>query len=216
MAIVPNWGMIVPRMGKVKAADLTGTALFGRTRLAVLALLYGHADRAFYLSEIIRAVGAGRGAVQRELEGLTRAGLLRRTLQGKQVYFQANADSPVFADLKGLIVKTAGVVDVIQAALAPLADGVRLALIYGSIARGEETAASDIDVLVIGKVSLFDVVSALVGAQEALRREVNPAVFPLAEFKKKVRSGDPFLTTVVKGPKLFVIGGERELAELAA
>jgi len=208
--------MIVPRMGKVKAADLTGTALFGRTRLAVLALLYGHADRAFYLSEIIRAVGAGRGAVQRELEGLTRAGLLRRTLQGKQVYFQANADSPVFADLKGLIVKTAGVVDVIQAALAPLADGVRLALIYGSIARGEETAASDIDVLVIGKVSLFDVVSALVGAQEALRREVNPAVFPLAEFKKKVRSGDPFLTTVVKGPKLFVIGGERELAELAA
>jgi len=203
-------------MGKVKAADLTGTALFGRTRLAVLALLYGHADRAFYLSEIIRAVGAGRGAVQRELEGLTRAGLLRRTLQGKQVYFQANADSPVFADLKGLIVKTAGVVDVIQAALAPLADGVRLALIYGSIARGEETAASDIDVLVIGKVSLFDVVSALVGAQEALRREVNPAVFPLAEFKKKVRSGDPFLTTVVKGPKLFVIGGERELAELAA
>lgn len=194
---------------------MIGAALFGKTRLGVLALLYGRPDQARYLSEVVRAVGAGTGVVQRELARLTAAGLLRRTVQGKQVYFRANPDSPVFADLKGLVVKTAGVVDVIQAALAPLTDSVRLALIYGSIARGEETAASDIDLLVIGKASLFEVVSSLADAQETLRREVNPAVFPPAEFKRKGRAGDPFLTAVVKGPKLFVIGGERELAELA-
>lgn len=193
---------------------MIGAALFGKTRLGVLALLYGRPDQARYLSEVVRAVGAGTGVVQRELARLTAAGLLRRTVQGKQVYFQANPDSPVFADLKGLVVKTAGVVDVIQASLAPLRDGVRLALIYGSIARGEETAASDIDLLVIGKASLFEVVSSLADAQETLRREVNPAVFPPAEFKRKGRAQDPFLTAVVKGPKLFVIGGERELAEL--
>jgi predicted nucleotidyltransferase len=201
-------------MGTKGTSNLIGAALFGKTRLGVLALLYGRPDQARYLSEVVRAVGAGTGVVQRELARLTAAGLLRRTVQGKQVYFQANPDSPVFADLKGLVVKTAGVVDVIQASLAPLRDGVRLALIYGSIARGEETAASDIDLLVIGKASLFEVVSSLADAQETLRREVNPAVFPPAEFKRKGRAQDPFLTAVVKGPKLFVIGGERELAEL--
>jgi predicted nucleotidyltransferase len=202
-------------MGAIRSESSVGAVLFGKTRLAVLTLLFSHADRAFYLSEIVRAVGAGTGAVQRELARLTSADLLRRTGQGKQVYFQANADSPVFADLKGLVVKTAGVVDVIREALAPVSRRVRLALVYGSIARGEETASSDIDLLVVGKTSLFDVVSALAGAQEVLHREVNPAVFPPVEFKKKVRAGDPFLTAVVSGPKLFVIGGERELAELA-
>jgi len=151
-------------MGTTRSESSVGAVLFGKTRLAVLALLYGHADRAFYLSEIVRAVGAGTGAVQRELARLTSAELLRRTVQGKQVYFQANADSPVFADLKGLVVKTAGVVDVIREALAPVSSCVRLALVYGSIARGEETASSDIDLLVLGKTSLFDVVSALAGA----------------------------------------------------
>jgi len=202
-------------MGTSRSESSVGAVLFGKTRLAVFALLYGHADRAFYLSEIVRAVGAGTGAVQRELARLTTAGLLRRTVQGRQVYFQANADSPVFADLKGLVVKTTGVVDVIREALAPVAVRIRLALVYGSIARGEEISSSDIDLLVVGKASLFDVVSTLADAQEVLHREVNPAVFPPAEFKKKVRAGDPFLMAVVSGPKLFVIGGERELTELA-
>ena len=202
-------------MGTSRSESSVGAVLFGKTRLAVFALLYGHADRTFYLSEIVRAVGAGTGAVQRELARLTTAGLLRRTVQGRQVYFQANADSPVFADLKGLVVRTTGVVDVIREALAPVAVRVRLALVYGSIARGEETSSSDIDLLVVSKASLFDVVSALADAQEVLHREVNPAVFPPAEFKKKVRAGDPFLMAVVSGPKLFVIGGERELTELA-
>jgi len=111
-------------------------------------------------------------------------------------------------------VKTVGAVGVLRSGLEMLGDGIRLAFIYGSLARGEETVASDVDLLVIGAAGLFDVVSALAPAQETLRREVNPAVFPRAEARRKLREGDPFLTAVVEGPKLFVIGGEHELAEL--
>ncbi|MCX6100522.1 MAG: nucleotidyltransferase domain-containing protein, partial [Candidatus Bipolaricaulota bacterium] len=167
-----------------------------------------------YLSEIVRAVGAGNGAVQRELARLTAAGLLRRTTRGKQVYFQANPDSPVFAEVRGLIVKTVGAVGVLREALAPLGSRIRLALVYGSVARGEETASSDVDLLVIGTARLFDVVSALAPAQEKLRREINPVVFPAAEARRKLQAGDPFLAGVATGPKLFVIGGEHELADL--
>lgn len=194
-----------------------GSTLFGKTRLSILALLYGRVDRQFYLSEIVRAVGGGRGrgAVQRELKRLTDAGLLRRAVRGNQVYFQANSDCPVFADLKGLIVKTAGVVDVLRTALAPLGKCIHVAFIYGSIVRGEETADSDVDLLIVGEVTLFDVVSALASAQEMLRREVNPSIYPAEEVREKVDDGDHFLTTVMASPKLFVIGDEDELGRLA-
>lgn len=192
-----------------------GSTLFGKTRLSILALLYGKVDRQFYLSEIVRAVGGGRGAVQRELRRLTDAGLLRRAVRGNQVYFQANSDCPVFADLKGLIVKTAGVVDVLRAALAPLGKHIHVAFIYGSIVRGEETADSDVDLLIVGEVTLFDVVSALASAQEMLRREVNPSIYPAEEVREKVDDGDHFFTTVMASPKLFVIGDEDELGRLA-
>lgn len=192
-----------------------GSTLFGKTRLSILALLYGKVDRQFYLSEIVRAVGGGRGAVQRELKRLTDAGLLRRAVRGNQVYFQANSDCPVFADLKGLIVKTAGVVDVLRAALAPLGKRIHVAFIYGSIVRGEETADSDVDLLIVGEVTLFDVVSALASAQEMLRREVNPSIYPAEEVREKVDDGDHFFTTVMASPKLFVIGDEDKLGRLA-
>jgi len=211
---VPDVGMIVLTMGTFDVAVPGAVALLGQTRAAVLALLYGHPDREFYLNEIVRTVAAGTGAVQRELAHLTTAGLLRRTARGKQVYFQANPDSPVFPEVRGLIVKTVGVVDVLREALAPLGSRIRLAFVYGSVARGEETASSDIDLIIIGTARLFDVVSALVPAQEKLRREINPVVFPAAETRRKLQAEDPFLAGVATGPKLFVIGGERELTDL--
>jgi len=178
--------------------------------LAILALLYGQADRAFYLSEIVRLVRAGRGAVQRELARLARAGLLMRTEQGQQVYFQANPEAPVFDELRGLVRKTAGIVDLLRLSLESLAARIQTAFVFGSVARGEETARSDIDLLVVGDVSLFDIVSATAGIRETLGRDLNPTVFPPAECAEKIRAKNHFLTTVLAGPKLYVIGGDDE------
>jgi predicted nucleotidyltransferase len=206
---VPKIGMIILIMGTMTTTSL-GSALFGKTRLAILSLLYGQVDRSFYLSEIVRLAGVGRGAVQRELARLTRAGLLVRTEHGQQVYFQANAEAPVFEELRGLVRKTAGIVDLLRLALSPLTERISSAYVYGSIARGEETATSDIDLLVVGDVSLFDIVSATAGIRETLGRELNPTVFPPAEYADKVRAKDHFLTTVLAEPKLHVIGGNDE------
>ncbi len=197
-------------MGTLATPVSVGSALFGKARLAILSLLYGQVDRAFYLSEIVRLVGVGRGAVQRELARLTRAGLLIRTEQGQQVYFQANAGAPVFDELRGLVRKTAGIADFLRLSLQPLADRIQTAFVFGSVARGEETATSDIDLLVVGDVSLFDIVSATADIREALGRDLNPTVFPPEEYADKVRAKDHFLTTVLAGPKLYIIGGDDE------
>lgn len=195
--------------------DMLAASLFGRTRRAVLGLLFGHADETFYLREIARITGCGLGGVQRELGRLTEAGILRRTVRGSLVFFEANRDCPVFEELKGLVVKTAGVVDVLRGALATLAARIRIALVYGSVARGDENRASDVDLLVVGDVSFAEIVTALGPAQETLRREVNPTVYPPEEFTSKLVAGEHFLGRVVEGEKLFVLGSERELEGLA-
>lgn len=195
--------------------DALTASLFSKTRRAVLGLLYGHVDEAFYLRQIARVCGGGLGAVQRELAKLSGAGILRRTVRGPLVFFQADPNCPVFDELKSIIVKTAGTADVIRAALAPLANRIGIALVYGSTARGEQTRQSDVDLLVVGDVAFSDVLSALAPAQETLRREVNPTVYPPDEFRSKVTAGQHFLCSVVKEAKVFVIGDERELAGLA-
>ncbi len=195
--------------------DLLGATLFARNRRAVLALLYGHPDEEFYLRQVIRTSGGGVGGVQRELDRLTRAGILRRTVRGKQVFFQANPDCPVFEEIKGLVTKTAGAADVLRSALAPLADRIRIAFIFGSVARGQQRAQSDVDLLVVGEVAFGEVVAALADAQARLRREVNPTVYPPKEFSRKLSEGHHFLRTVVKREKVFLIGDPRELARLA-
>jgi predicted nucleotidyltransferase len=196
--------------------DGIGGALFGTTRQAVLRMLFGHPERRFYQRQLIRMLSAGTGAVQRELATLVEAGIVTRTVEGRQTYFQANADSPVFAELRALIRKTFGVVEVLRDALQPLTGSIRLALIYGSVAAGSEKAGSDIDLLVVGdQISLSDVVSALSEAQQLTGREVNPSVYSSAEFRRKLTEGQHFLTSVVRGPKLFLIGSEGELTRLA-
>ena len=125
-------------------------ALFSKNRRAVLSLLYGHADEAFYLRQIVRASGGGVGAIQRELRQLVESGIIRRSTHGKQVYFQASTECPVFAELKSLLMKTAGLTDVLRTALAPLADHIDVAFVHGSIARGNERQGSDVDMMVVG------------------------------------------------------------------
>lgn len=193
-----------------------GAVLFGRTRRRVLGWLFGHADQAFYLREIVRRTGAAQGAVQRELSALTRAGLIRRTMRGRQVYFEANREAPVFAELQGLILKTVGVVDVVRDALAPVARRIVAALVFGSAARGDLRSDSDIDLLVIGDVPFAAVVDALSTAQARLGRDVNPTVYPLSEFRAKIRGRHHFLTTVLAEPRVFIIGSQHELERLGA
>jgi len=202
-------------MGTGTQNGFLGSALFGKARRAVLALLYSHPDEAFYLRQLIRAAGVGQGAVQREVKRLSDAGIVRRTVRGHQVYYQADRRCPLFRELKSLAVKTAGVGDVLRAALAPLAERIRVAFIYGSLARAQARRASDVDLLVVGNVSFGDVVSALGAAQAALRREVNPTLYSPAEFQTKCAARHHFLTTVLREKKIFLVGDERELARLA-
>jgi predicted nucleotidyltransferase len=151
-------------------------ALFGKTRRSILALLFSHAEESFHLRKILRLAGISPGAGQRELKRLSDAGVILRTVKENQVLFQANPQCPIVEELKSLITKTAGVVDVLRAALGPLTGRISMALLYGSLARGKAGRDSDIDLLVVGEVSFEDIVGNVARAQDLLRREINPMV----------------------------------------
>ena len=194
--------------------NLLSSGLFGKTRQAVLALLYGRADSSFYTKQILDAVKIGRGAVQRELKNLTDAGIIIREVQGRQVYYRANARCPVFDELKSIVRKTFGVADVIRQSLAINADKIRVAFIFGSTARSADDRRSDIDLMVVGRLSFGDVVSLITPAEQKLGREVSPVVYQTAEFKKKLKDDHHFVKTVLENEKIFVIGDEDELRRL--
>ena len=210
-------GTIVTIMGTQISADAVARVLFGQTRREVLALLLGRPDQRFYLREVLRAVGGGSGAVQRELTQLVAAGLVVREREGRQVYFSANRDAPIFPDLTAIIEKTAGAAEVLRTALAALlvGDQIAVAFIYGSVARGEQAAMSDVDLMIVGDVALASVIPSVRTAEARLGREVNPSVFPASEYRKNLKRGASFLTRVMAGPKLFIKGDDRELARLA-
>jgi len=212
---VTKKGTIVSKMSTSGNSSNLSASLFGKTRRAVLSLLYSQADEAFYLRQIARAAGGGLGAVQRELRQLSDAGIIQRTAKGRQVYYQANPKCPIFPELKSLMVKTAGVGDILRSALAPLVDRIAVAFIYGSIAHGEEYRDSDVDVLIIGNATFAEVVDALSPAQETLGREINPTVYPPTEFESKVAEGHHFLKSVLSEGKIYLIGDEDQLARLA-
>ena len=195
--------------------NLLCSGLFGKTRQAVLALLYGREDSSFYTKQVLDAVKIGRGTVQRELKNLTDTGIIIREVQGRQVYYRANAQCPIFDELKSIVRKTFGVADVIRQSLATVADKIRVAFIFGSVARSADERASDIDVMIIGEVSFAGVSSAISQAEKLIQREINPVVYPPAEFKQKVKADHNFVNTVLNGEKIFLIGDENELRRLA-
>lgn len=217
MPIVPVTSTIVPIMGTSQNQDMMGRVLFGQTRREVLALLMGRPDERFYLREIVRAVGGGSGAIQRELKRLVEAGLVDRRAEGRQVYFSADRECAIFPELQSIIQKTAGVVDVMRASLAPpiRKTKITVALVYGSMARGEQTARSDVDLLVVGDVTLAEIIPAIRVAEERLGREVNPSVYPAKEFRENLKRGTPFVKRILAGPKLFVVGDDHVLGRLA-
>ena len=188
--------------------------LFGQTRGAVLALLYGRVDQSFYTREIAREVDASVGAVQRELENLSSVGLILRKSVGNQVFYQANRDAPIFAEMRALINKTIGIFGVLRSALRPLSKRIIAAFVYGSVAREQETAQSDVDLMIVGKATLDQVLSRLATAEKAIGRSINPTVYSVVEFKSKLSAGNHFLTSVLKGQKVFLLGDEDELRKV--
>jgi len=160
-------------------------------------------------------VGCGSGAVQRELKQLAEAGLITRTERGRMVFYQANRDSPVFAELRGLVMKTSGLADLLREALEPLRDRIDVAFIFGSMADGTDRSDSDVDVMVITEAGLRELVPALSRAEEALRREVHVVRRSPRELQERLAERHHFTSSVLNAPKLFVIGDENELRGVA-
>jgi predicted nucleotidyltransferase len=191
-------------------------ALFPETRQAILGTLLLHPERCWYLSDLASCLGRRNpSSLQRELESLVAAEILLRREEGNRVYFQANTDNPVYPELAGLLAKTTGLAEVVRTALVKLSPRIKLAFIHGSIARHEQRAASDVDLLIVGEVGLSEVAPALRAAEERLGRSVNAAVYSETEFAGKLRAGHHFLTKVRQEEKLFLIGSQHELEELA-
>jgi predicted nucleotidyltransferase len=189
-----------------------GGVLFTPVQQRVLGLLFGQPDRRFQSSELIRLAASGTGAAHRLVTRLAEAGLVTVERIGNQKHYQANRESPVFEDLHGLIVKTSGLVAPLRAALAPLADRIRVAFVYGSIAKGQDRATSDIDLMVIAdKLDYADVFSALQTAEAELARTVNPNVMSLADWRRKRSQASGFVSRVAGQPRLFVIGSDDDL-----
>jgi uncharacterized protein len=188
--------------------------LFGKTRRAVLSLLFGRPDEEFHLRQIVRLSQSAQGAAQRELLQLTAAGILTRRTLANLVLFRANRQSPVFPELRSLVIKTIGAVRVVREALAPVSERVDVAFIFGSVASGQESADSDLDILIIGSVSFEEMVERLYDVQEHIGREVNPVVYTPAAVRALLAQGDRFVSNVMIGEKLYIVGDADELTRL--
>lgn len=185
--------------------------LLGNTRTAVLGALLLRPDDRLHVRELARLTGISAGTLHRELVALASLDVLTRRVEGRQVYYAANRENPVFEELAGLLRKTAGLVDVLRDALISYRACIAAAFVYGSVAAGTETARSDVDLMIVGDVGFADAVRALAPTESLLRREVNPTVMKQAEFRSKRKSRDGFVTTIWKAPKLWVIGDSGEL-----
>jgi predicted nucleotidyltransferase len=189
-------------------------SLLPKTRRDILVATVMHPERSWYLSDLARHLGTRASSLQRELTSLTHAGILIKAESGNRTYFRANPDCPILPELRGLLVKTAGLIDKLREALAPARDRIDLAFVYGSIARGTEDATSDIDLTVVGDVGLSELASMLRPVEEALGRSVNPTVYTGRELAQKRRKGHHFVSRLLKEEKLFVYGDDGDLAAL--
>jgi predicted nucleotidyltransferase len=217
---IPKLGSSMPKMGipttprrRARRESSLADALFSTTQQRVLGLLFGQPDRSFYATEIIGLAGAGSGTVQRELARLEQSGLVTVRRVGTQKHYQANADSPLFDELVGIARKTVGLAEPLRNALAPLAPRIDAAFVYGSVAKKQDTAVSDIDLLVVSDaVSYADLFGLLEPLTAILRRTVNPQVYTRQELAKRVREGNSFVTRILSQPKVWIYGSENELA----
>jgi len=190
------------------------TLLGSKLRAKVLGWLFSHPDERYFVRQLTALVKEDSTNVSRELARLDKTGILVSTAEGRQKYYQANRKSPLFNELHGLMLKTAGVADIIKKALEPRMADIKLAFIFGSVARRAEDRFSDVDLLVVGDIAFGEVVDLIAAAEETLSRELNPVVYPLAEFNKRVSQDHYFIRDVLSGDKIFVVGDENELKAL--
>lgn len=184
-------------------------ALFSPVQQRVLGLVFGQPERRFGSGELIRAIGSGTGAAHRQLQRLADAGLVMVTRLGNQKYYQANPESPIYPEMHSLIMKTVGLVEPLRAALVPVANRIKLAFVFGSVAKGTDKTASDIDLLVVSdELSYPDLYDAIQAAEETLARPVNPTLMKTAEWSRKRKESDSFAKRIAGQPRLFVIGNE--------
>jgi predicted nucleotidyltransferase len=209
--------MIVPILGMARKAvrqrrKSLADALFTRTQQRVLGVLFGQPHRSFYASELIRTAGTGSGAAQRELAKLEQSGLVVGRRVGHQKHYQANMEAPLFGELRSIVLKTVGLAEPLRAALTPLSSEIRAAFVYGSLAKASDRAASDIDLMIVSDtLSYGEVFGTLEQGTRQLGRQVNPTVYTTAEFSKRARSENAFITRVLEQPKIWIIGGEDDL-----
>ena len=214
---MPTSGMIIPTLGTTAGSRQSrrrslADALFTRTRQRVLRVLFGQPERSFYASELIRDAGTGSGAAQRELARLEESGLIVARRIGHQKHYQANAASPLFSELRSIVLKTVGLAEPLRAVLKPLSAQIRAAFVYGSVARATDQSGSDIDLMIISdSLTYGEVFGAFERVARTLGRRVNPTVYSAAEFSKRARDENAFVTRVLEQPKLWVIGSQDDL-----
>lgn len=197
-----------PRPLRTSLAD----ALFSGTQQRVLGLIFGQPQRSFYAKELISLINSGSGAVQRELARLAQSELVTVRLYGKQKHYQANEHSPIYAELCSIVQKTIGLAEPLKVALAPLATRIRGAFVYGSVAKRQDTASSDVDLMVISDdLNYADLFATLEELKQGLGRTVNPTIFASKELAQRMKRGDSFITRVLSQPKIWLIGDEHAL-----
>jgi predicted nucleotidyltransferase len=188
--------------------------LFGQTRGRILATLYDKPETTFFVRQLARHINGSVGTVQRELMTLTAAGLILREDRENQVFYRANQGQPVYAEMHSLLAKTAGVFHILQNALTPLSPGIEFAFVYGSFARGDENAESDVDLMVAGEITLDELLEQVSPVENQLKRPVNPTIYARDELRTKIHSGNHFLKAVQSGPLISLIGSEHEFREI--
>lgn len=199
-------------MGAISSASLSN-ALFSKVQQRVLGLIFGQPERSFYTSEIIRNVHSGTGAVTRELSRLESSGLVSVQRIGNQVHYRANRESPIFEELQSLVIKTMALADPIRKSLEPHSVGIKAAFIYGSVAKGTDTARSDVDLMIVGnELDYSGLYSAVQDAERVLRRKINPILLSLEDWRRKVAEKGSFVRKVSELPKMFIVGSEKDLA----
>jgi predicted nucleotidyltransferase len=211
---MPNMGMKEkPAVYNVREGTSLADALFSTVQQRVLAYLFGQPERSFFATELIKLAGGGSGAVQRELARLEDSGLVMVTRLGTQKHYQANPKSPIFSELCGIAQKTVGLAEPLRDALKPWAKRIAAAFVYGSVAKKQDTAASDIDLMVISrKVTYADLFTVLEEVSTRLGRKVNATVYAPQELAKRVKQDNAFVTRVLAQPKIWVVGGDSDLA----
>ena len=188
-------------------------ALFTPTQQRVLGCLFGQPGRSFTVSELIQITGAGSGAVQREVARLAGSGLLNMAQVGNQKRYRANPQSPIHDELATIVRKTFGLAAPLREALLPIADAITAAFVFGSVAKGQDTASSDIDLMLISESLTYgEVMAALHPVAEQLDRTINPTLYSPAELKQRIATGNSFVTRVLAQPRIWLLGGEHELA----